>query len=99
MRRSRFDEGKNQKVHLGFAECKYVCKKLAELGINDIELSGGSLSSRPGERTVRMIKPAQESYFRRYAAELAQKISVPVILVGRQSRFRITDGNTESNLN
>ncbi len=65
-----------------FAESKYVCKKLAESGIDAVEVSGGSQSSRPGENVVRMIGPDQESYFRLYAAELARELSVPVILVG-----------------
>jgi len=70
-----------------FEECKYVCTKLAELGINGIELSGGSQSSRPDEGVVRKIQPDQESYFKPYAAELAQEIGVPVILVGGNRDF------------
>jgi len=66
-----------------FAECKQVCKELVQLGINAIEISGGSLSSRPGEGVVRNIKkPEQEEYFKPYAADLAQEINVPVIAVG-----------------
>lgn len=65
-----------------FAECKYVCKALSKLGINAIEISGGSSSSRPNEGAVRKITPEQESYFEPYAAEIAQEINVPVILVG-----------------
>jgi len=67
---------------LTFSDCKYVCNKLAELGINAIEISGGLLSSRPNEGTIRVTKAGQESYFKAYAAELAQEISMPVILVG-----------------
>jgi 2,4-dienoyl-CoA reductase-like NADH-dependent reductase (Old Yellow Enzyme family) len=65
-----------------FAECKYVCKKLAEAGINAIEISGGSFSSRPNEGPMRTVKPEQEPYFKAYAAELAQEIEIPVIAVG-----------------
>lgn len=65
-----------------FAECKYVCEKLAELGINAVEVSGGIPSSRPKEGTIRVISTEQESYFKPYAEELARDINVPVILVG-----------------
>lgn len=65
-----------------FAECKYVCKKLVELGIDAIEISGGGFSSRPNEGPMRTVKPQQEPYFKAYAAELAQEIRVPVIAVG-----------------
>lgn len=70
-----------------FAECKYVCNRLAGLGIAAIEISGGSQSSRPGQGVVRVITPQQESYFRAYAAEIAQEISVPVIVVGGNRNF------------
>lgn len=65
-----------------FAECKYVCRKLAELGIHAIEVSGGSFSSRPNEGAVRKIKKEQDPYFKYYAVELAKDVDVPVILVG-----------------
>ncbi len=65
-----------------FTDCKYVCKKLTELGVNVVEISGGSLSSRPNEGFGRKIVPEQESYFEIYAAEIAQENDVPVILVG-----------------
>lgn len=73
---------------LTFAECKYVCQKLAELGINAIEISGGSLSSRADEGVVRGIKtPEQEEYFKSYAAEIAQELTIPVIAVGGNREF------------
>lgn len=68
-------------------ECKYVCKILAGLGMNAIEISGGSSSSRPNEGAARIIKMEQESYFKSYAAEIAQEINVPVILVGGNRDF------------
>ena len=52
-----------------------------------IEVSGGITSSRPGEGTIRTITAEQESYFRAYAAELAQEISAPVIMVGGNRDF------------
>lgn len=65
-----------------FADCKYVCNKLTELGIDAIEISGGISSSRPNEETVRVITAEQESYFKTYASQIAQEINIPVILVG-----------------
>lgn len=72
-----------------FEECKYVCQKLVELGVNAIEVSGGSFSSRRNEGPSRKITPEQESYFRQYAAEIAQEISVPFILVGGNREFEL----------
>lgn len=65
-----------------FADCQYVCQRLADLGIQAIEVSGGNFASRPNEGFLRVIKEDQESYFREQAAELAQNVQVPVILVG-----------------
>ncbi|MBP2654830.1 MAG: NADH:flavin oxidoreductase [Firmicutes bacterium] len=70
-----------------FEECKYVCKTLAELGISAIEVSGGSRSSRMNKGPSRLIRRGQESYFRPYADELAQELTVPVILVGGNREF------------
>lgn len=53
-----------------------ICKLLADNGIDSIEVSGNGTS-------VEGIKPhVNEAYFLSFAAELADKISVPVILVG-----------------
>lgn len=65
-----------------FGQCKYVCRKLAQAGINAIEISGGSRSSRPNEGFSRPVIPGQEPYFKAYAAEVAREIDVPVIAVG-----------------
>ncbi len=70
-----------------FAECKYICKKLVEAGINAIEISGGGFSSRPNEGPMRTVEPEQEPYFKAYAAELAQEIKIPVIAVGGNRDF------------
>lgn len=77
---------------LTFEECKYVCQKLVELGVNAIEVSGGSFSSRRNEGPSRKIALEQESYFKPYAAEIAQEINVPVILVGGNREFELMKG-------
>ena len=70
-----------------FEECKYVCNELVKLGVDAIEVSGGSFSSRRNEGPSRKITLEQESYFKSYAAEIAQEINVPVILVGGNREF------------
>ncbi len=67
-----------------FEDCKYVCKRLEELGIDAIEISG-VVGAKTEDRTVRekgLKYLENESYFRRYAAEIAEEVNVPVILVG-----------------
>ncbi|ATW26659.1 NADH:flavin oxidoreductase [Candidatus Formimonas warabiya] len=75
-----------------FAECRYLCRELAELGIDAIEISGGSSSSRPNEGPLRKVTPEQEPYFKAYAGEIAQEIKVPVILVGGNRDFDMLTG-------
>ncbi|QJW48713.1 NADH:flavin oxidoreductase [bacterium BFN5] len=65
-----------------FDECKYVCSELAKLGLDAVEISGGSGSSRSNEGVIRRVNADTESYFKAYAAEVAQEISIPVIAVG-----------------
>lgn len=72
-----------------FDECKYVCKRLKELGIDAIEVSGGNELSRKNEGTVRKISKNEDAYFKSYAEELANDINVPVILVGGNRDFKV----------
>lgn len=70
---------------LSFEDSKYVCKKLSQMGIDAIEISGGSSdssghnknASRTGINTIE-----KESYFKSQGAEIAEEVSVPIILVG-----------------
>lgn len=55
-----------------FEDCKYVCKKLTEAGIDAIEISGA----------WHQCTAIQNSYFKDDAAEIAAENNVPVILVG-----------------
>lgn len=53
-----------------------ICKKLAEEGIDSIEVSGNGTS-------VSGIRPhVNEGYFAKFAAKLAEEVDVPIILVG-----------------
>ena len=57
-----------------------VCKILSDNGIDLIEVSGGSYSSRAGEGPIRNTDV--ESYFLDQAEEIAEQVEVPVALVG-----------------
>ncbi|NRT76175.1 NADH:flavin oxidoreductase [Clostridium beijerinckii] len=65
-----------------FEECKYVCKKLEKLGIDAVEISGGSLSSRPNESYSRKIVKGQAPYYTFYAERIKEEVNIPVISVG-----------------
>jgi 2,4-dienoyl-CoA reductase-like NADH-dependent reductase (Old Yellow Enzyme family) len=61
-----------------------VCKLMAENGLNAVEVSGGSGSSRKNEGAARngIIRKEKESYFKDYAAKIAEQVDIPVMLVG-----------------
>ena len=67
----------------------YVCRKLAQLGIDAIEISGGNESTPtvldnnlgPARNRVILGKD-RESYFKEHTSKLANQIDVPVILIG-----------------
>jgi len=67
-----------------FEDCKYVCKRLDELGIEGIEISG-VVGAKPEDKTLSkdMLKTLEvESYYWKYAAQIAEEVKVPIILVG-----------------
>lgn len=66
-----------------FEECRFVCARLAGMGVGAIEVSGGSFSSRPNESPARK----EEGYFRQYGEQLARELTVPVIVVGGNRDF------------
>jgi len=72
-----FDEG------FTFEECKYLCEALDKKGIDAIEISGGSTSSRKNEGPARKhLTSDTSSYFMKYAGEIAGLVKAPVMLVG-----------------
>lgn len=82
-----------------FSDCKYVCKQLAELGIDAIEISGGTFGTRLEKGVIRRVTPENESYFQSYAAEIAQDIKTPVILVGGNRNVKgLTDILNETSI-
>lgn len=67
-----------------FEDCKYVCKRLEELGIDGIEISG-YVGPRPEDKNLNnnMLKTLEtESYYWKYAAKIAEEVKVPIISVG-----------------
>ncbi|MBU1155904.1 MAG: NADH:flavin oxidoreductase, partial [Proteobacteria bacterium] len=61
-----------------------ACRILDGLGINGIEISGGVRTQDPDTYFVKphILKPERQSYYRPYAAAVAQAVKAPVILVG-----------------
>ncbi|MBU5614171.1 NADH:flavin oxidoreductase [Geomonas azotofigens] len=66
-----------------FDECRFVCRRLVELGIDAIEVSGGYAASPPSAGPCRK----EEGYFGSSAEHLAQELPVPVIAVGGNRDF------------
>lgn len=68
---------------LSFEECRFVAQRLAEMGIDALEISGGTFAS--GERNpcrTKINKAEEEAYHADYAAQIAKDVEVPVMLVG-----------------
>lgn len=72
-----------------FEDCKYVCQKLAQFGINAIEISGNWPE----------FSPKQESYFRDYTAEIAAENDIPIIMVGGNKDYNTMEATlNETNI-
>ena len=75
-----------------------ISKRLSELGIDAIEISGGNESNQsvldnnlgPVRNKVNLGK-GRESYFKEHAAKLAEQINVPVILVGGNRHLEVME--------
>lgn len=61
-----------------------IAKKLENLGIDAIEVSGGIVESKPELRPVRtgIDGPQKEAYFREFSREFKRNLKVPIMLVG-----------------
>ncbi|WP_038064900.1 NADH:flavin oxidoreductase [Thermodesulfovibrio thiophilus] len=61
-----------------------IAKRLKNLGIDAIEVSGGIVESKPEERPVRIKidSPEKEAYFREFSKEFKKNLKIPVMLVG-----------------
>lgn len=66
-----------------FEDNFWVCKCLDEMGINFVEISGGSGSSRLNEGVIRPVKSKEhEGYFVKQADIIAKNLKCPIISVG-----------------
>ncbi len=66
-----------------FEDCRYVSHELAARGIDAIELSVGTMAAgRLGPCRTRIDAPEKEAYNAKYAAQLAEELDIPILLVG-----------------
>lgn len=83
-----------------FEECRYVCEQLTKRGIDAIEISGGIAAAkelRAGRSNI--DTPEKEGYFKTYAGQIAEEISVPIILVGGLKSFSVIEQiSTQTNI-
>lgn len=73
-----FDE-----VGLTSEDSLWICRKLSEMGMDAIELSGGvPAAGRHGPARLKIDSPEKEAYFRDLARQFKPHIECPLILVG-----------------
>jgi len=64
-------------------ESMEICQRLAELGLDAVEVSGGSRVSSPKQPVIRKIdQPEKEAYFSDDAIAIQRAVDIPVITVG-----------------
>ena len=77
---------------LQLEETKYICQKLDKMGIDLIEISGNvGYNQNPPiifEKGISEDK-SRQSYFSKYAAEIAENITAPVSVVGGNRDFEL----------
>jgi 2,4-dienoyl-CoA reductase-like NADH-dependent reductase (Old Yellow Enzyme family) len=81
-----------------------VAKKLADLGIDAIEVSGGNGAIKEvSENKLGAGRPKistskeRESYFKEYATKLAKQVDIPVILVGGNRHLDVMENLLNNN--
>lgn len=79
-------------------ESLFIGKKLADLGIDAIEVTGGNESIKEvGENNLGPARTKiygsrdKESYFKNYASKLANIVDIPVILIGGNRHFNVME--------
>lgn len=65
-----------------FDECRKLCCILDELGIDGVEVSGGTLGSPENQGPIRTKLDDSKPYFSIYAAQVAEDINACVLQVG-----------------
>lgn len=70
----------------------YVCKELAQRGIDALEISGGIAAAKENNALrTRIHTPEQEAYFAQYASSIAKEVNVPIILAGGLRSIEVID--------
>ncbi len=70
-------------VGLAPEDSLWVCRKLSEMGIDAIELSGGGPAAEElSPARTKIDAPGKEAYFREYAKQFTPHLDCPLILVG-----------------
>ena len=79
---------------LRFAEGRTIAEKCMHLGFDAVEVSSGLRGKSYTETEFRtgISKPEEEAYFRPWAAEIRQRASAPVIMVGGMRRVATLRG-------
>ncbi len=75
-----------------FEESRYVCKRLDEMGIDLIEISGNVGFNQAEPQLIRpgINKDKQKQcYFSEYARQIAEEVDVPVSVVGGNRDFKM----------
>lgn len=80
-------------IGMSFDEMLYVAKRLEDLGIDGIEMSGGTLISKEliPSRTKKVVKKTQEIYYLEHAKRFKKELNIPLILVGGMRRFDVCE--------
>jgi len=76
----------------------YCAKELEKLGLDAIEISGGTpVAKRLGPSRMRINKPENEAYFRDNSKRFMEELNIPVILVGGFRSFELCEKLVEEN--
>ena len=80
-----------------FEESRYVARRLAELGVDALEISAGTFASGANAPCRMKIKEAEdEAYQAEYAAKIADEVDMPVLLVGGLRSPEVIEGLLQS---
>ncbi|MBD1575978.1 NADH:flavin oxidoreductase [Vibrio sp. S11_S32] len=74
---------------LTFDDTQIICQKLADIGVDGLEISGnihGSAQKRVGEKVDGYLIP-EEGYFSEFGRVISKQVEVPVITVGGLSNL------------
>jgi 2,4-dienoyl-CoA reductase-like NADH-dependent reductase (Old Yellow Enzyme family) len=77
---------------LGVDDAVYAAKKLAEIGIDAIEVSAGTpASGEKGPNREKILKPVKEAYNLPLARRIKEAVSCPVMVVGGFRSYEVAE--------